>query len=178
VDSRRVHVADVVLDDNYRQGMSVVGAVNVLVERSVFSNTGQRAGTPPMGGVDVEPDDWTQPFINVTFRDCVSWNNRGGGYLVGLSRSNASTPPFSILFDNCSSQADGANYQPAIKDRWIHEDDSINGGYTIGGVSAGTRGSITIRNAVVSDTPRPVSAAAFSIYVSLRSLIRSSIVLL
>jgi hypothetical protein len=35
-----VHVAGVTLDDNYRQGMSVVGALDLLVENSTFSNTG------------------------------------------------------------------------------------------------------------------------------------------
>ena len=42
---QRVHISDCVLDRNYRQGMSVINAVDMLVERVVFSNTN---GTPPM----------------------------------------------------------------------------------------------------------------------------------
>ena len=57
--------------------MSVVGIVDMLVQGSVFSNTGQRHGTPPMAGVDVEPDDTgcnvhqcSEATVNLTLRDC------------------------------------------------------------------------------------------------------------
>jgi hypothetical protein len=43
-----VHIKDVVSTNNYRQGMSVTGAINLLVEDSVFELTG---GTAPMCGV-------------------------------------------------------------------------------------------------------------------------------
>ena len=35
----RVHIADVTADGNYRQGMSIIGAKHMLVERCNFSNT-------------------------------------------------------------------------------------------------------------------------------------------
>ena len=76
VGSKRVHIKDVVLDNNYRQGMSVVGVEDMLVEGSVFSNTGRLHGTPPMAGVDVEPDDTgcdvnrcSDATVNLTFRN-------------------------------------------------------------------------------------------------------------
>lgn len=40
-----IHISDCVLDSNFRQGMSVINASNLLVERTTFSNTD---GTPPM----------------------------------------------------------------------------------------------------------------------------------
>ena len=36
---QRVHIADVHADGNYRQGMSIIGAKDMLVERCNFSNT-------------------------------------------------------------------------------------------------------------------------------------------
>ena len=45
-------VRDVVCDRNYRQGMSVMLAENLLVVNSVFSNT---AGTPPAAGLVRDP---------------------------------------------------------------------------------------------------------------------------
>ena len=36
---QRVHIADVNADGSYRQGMSVIGAKHMLVERCNFSNT-------------------------------------------------------------------------------------------------------------------------------------------
>lgn len=158
VDSRRIHIADVVLDDNYRQGMSVVGIQHMLVERAMFSNTGQGAGTPPMAGVDVEPDDFMQSTVNLTFRDCISRNNIGGGYDVGLRRNNATTylppkPPLSILFENCSVEGSG-DYVPQGPGYATSIDGSF-GGYNIGGIDPGMRGSITVRDAVIYGTPRP-----------------------
>ena len=158
VNSRRVHIADVVLDDNYRQGMSVVGIADMLVENSVFSNTGQGAGTSPMAGVDIEPDDFTQGTVNLTFRNCVSRNNIGGGYDIGLKRNNATTylppkRPLSILFDNCSVEGSG-DYVPQGSG-YISAIDGSFGGYNIGGVEPGLHGSITVRNAVIYGTPRP-----------------------
>ena len=43
--TRNVHIKDFTATNNYRQGMSVTGAVNLLVEDSVFELTG---GTAPM----------------------------------------------------------------------------------------------------------------------------------
>jgi hypothetical protein len=51
--SLNTHIVDCVFDRNYRQGMSVIAAVNLTVERTIFSNT---AGTAPAAGVDLEPD--------------------------------------------------------------------------------------------------------------------------
>jgi hypothetical protein len=50
-DVNNTHIVDCVFDRNYRQGMSVIAAVNLTVERTVFSNT---AGTAPAAGVDRE----------------------------------------------------------------------------------------------------------------------------
>ncbi len=52
-------VRDVVCDRNYRQGMSVMLAENLLVVNSVFSNT---AGTPPAAGLVRQP---LPPFSSV-----------------------------------------------------------------------------------------------------------------
>jgi hypothetical protein len=60
-------VRDVVCDKNYRQGMSVMLAENLLVVNSIFSNT---AGTPPAAGLDIEPDHPNYRFVNVSFRNC------------------------------------------------------------------------------------------------------------
>ena len=75
--SRDIHISDCIFDKNYRQGMSIIGAVNMLVERSVFSNTN---GTAPSAGVDVEPYLPTFEVANVSFIDCQASNNSGPGF--------------------------------------------------------------------------------------------------
>ena len=48
--SKNIYIKDFTATNNYRQGMSVTGAVNLLVEDSTFELTG---GTAPMCGVDL-----------------------------------------------------------------------------------------------------------------------------
>ena len=51
------------------------------VERTIFSNT---AGTAPAAGVDLEPDFPYEDMINISFLDCASVGNAGGGFQVYL----------------------------------------------------------------------------------------------
>lgn len=60
-----------------RQGMSVISAVNLTVENTIFSNT---AGTAPAAGVDLEPDFPHEALVNVTFKGCACVGNAGGGF--------------------------------------------------------------------------------------------------
>jgi hypothetical protein len=96
---RNLHITDCVADRNYRQGMSVCGAVNLLVERVTFSRTN---GTAPQAGVDLEPDHPRQLLSNVTFRDCRSFGNTGCGFQAYLNALNASSEPISIVLSNFS----------------------------------------------------------------------------
>ena len=50
----RVHIADVTADGNYRQGLSIIGAKHMLVERCNFSNT---CASQPAS--DLQPLLWT-----------------------------------------------------------------------------------------------------------------------
>ena len=60
-------IQDCLIDHNYRQGISVISAVNLTVRNTNLSYTGVPSklsghepgvdyGTPPMSGVDCEPD--------------------------------------------------------------------------------------------------------------------------
>ena len=60
--SRNVVIRDFVATNNYRQGLSVTGAVDLLVEDSLFELTG---GTAPMCGIDIEPDTTGNLIQNV-----------------------------------------------------------------------------------------------------------------
>lgn len=96
--SRNIHIRDVVCDDNYRQGISVISAEDLLVENSVFRNTW---GTPPSAGVDIEPDSPQERIRNVVFRNCRFEDNYGDGIEVFLANLKSSSGEVSILFDNC-----------------------------------------------------------------------------
>ena len=101
--SRDVVIRDCVCDRNHRQGISVISAENLLVENCVFKNT---KGTAPEDGVDFEPNNPSDRFVNCVFRNCVSENNAGNGFELALSQSRNTTTPCSIRFENCRTVGD------------------------------------------------------------------------
>ena len=110
--SSNVLIEDCELDHNYRQGISVISAVNLTVRNTTLSYTGVPSalsgdkpgidyGTPPMAGVDLEPDLPNHAFTNVAFEDCRLRSNRGSGFSVYLRRSDPTSPPLSVTFRRC-----------------------------------------------------------------------------
>lgn len=92
-----VFIRDVICDGNNRQGISVIGARNLLIEGSVFSNT---IGTAPMAGIDLEANNARQPMVNIIIRNCVFLNNSQLGMHVWLSHMTSESEDVSILWEN------------------------------------------------------------------------------
>lgn len=101
--SRDIVIRDCVCDRNHRQGLSVISARNLLVENCVFKNT---RGVAPEDGVDFEPNNVGEHFVNCVLRNCVSENNVGNGFEFALMQSRASTEPCSVVVENCRSTGD------------------------------------------------------------------------
>jgi hypothetical protein len=91
-------VRDVTCYDNYRQGISVISAVNLLIENCVLANT---YGTPPGAGIDLEPNNAGEKLVNCVIRNTIMENNEGAGMLVYLKNLSRESDPVSIRFDNC-----------------------------------------------------------------------------
>ena len=100
VTNQNITIRNVVFDRNYRQGVSVISAENLLIEDSVFKET---AGTPPMAGIDFEPNHPSECLINCVLRNCSAENNQGGGFLFYLPNLNRDSQPISIRLENCKS---------------------------------------------------------------------------
>ena len=98
--ARNVTLLDCICDGNHRQGISVIGAQNLLIENCIMRNT---SGTPPQAGIDFEPDHANQPLINCVMRNCLVENNGGSGYEFYLGNLTAATAPLSVLIENCRS---------------------------------------------------------------------------
>ena len=96
--SKDIHIKDVVCDNNYRQGISVISVDGLLVENCVFRNTW---GTPPSSGVDLEPDTPDERLRDVVFRNCLFADNYGDGIEVFLAHLTADSGDVSIRFENC-----------------------------------------------------------------------------
>ena len=131
IPSLNTHVVDCVFDRNYRQGMSVISAINLTVHNTIFSNT---AGTAPAAGVDLEPDHPHEGMANISFTDCSCVGNDGGGFQIYLANYNASTPPFSVRLQNMQISGGGGF------------------GFGFGGLTEGVRGTVVVTDSTVQGT--------------------------
>jgi hypothetical protein len=93
-----VVIRDVACHDNYRQGISVISAVNLLVEDTTMSAT---SGTPPEAGIDFEPNHPAERLENCVLRNCTMEANHGAGILIYLRPLTRASAPVSIRVENC-----------------------------------------------------------------------------
>jgi enterochelin esterase family protein len=114
--------------DNHRQGVSVISAVNLLIENCAFSNTW---GTAPEAGIDLEPDTERQRLVNCVIRNSLFENNNGNQILVHLSPLTSNSEPVSIRFENCLARMTEARLTPP-------EPGPTNGLNGAAGISVGT----------------------------------------
>ncbi|MBP5640590.1 MAG: right-handed parallel beta-helix repeat-containing protein [Victivallales bacterium] len=98
---QNITIKNVICDNNYRQGMSVIAAIDTLVENTKFINTGD---TPPSAGVDFEPNRDNEPIRNFVMRNCLAENNVGCGYTMHLVGMNETTGAVGITLENCISR--------------------------------------------------------------------------
>lgn len=104
--SSDVTIQDCQMDDNRRQGISVISAQDLLVQRCVLSNTGVTSGTAPMAGIDFEPDNAAQRLVNCVLRDCYIYGNTGttaypSGIHSYLGNLTTASQPVSLSFERC-----------------------------------------------------------------------------
>jgi len=129
---RDVTIRDVVCHDHHRQGISVIGAVNLLIENCVMSGT---SGTAPEAGIDLEPNGPEERLENCVIRNCIFEDNAGAGILVYVRPLSRESAPLSILFENC--------YVKSGKDA----------GIAVGAVKDdGPKGTIEFRNCTIENT--------------------------
>ena len=134
--------------DNHRQGVSVISAVNLLIENCLFSNTW---GTAPEAGIDLEPDTENQRLVNCAIRNSLFENNNGNQILVHLSPLTSNSHPVSIRFENCLARMTAARLAPP-------EPGPTNGLNGVAGISVGAirdhgpQGLIEFLNCVTENT--------------------------
>lgn len=128
--NENIIIRDIIADNNYRQGISVISAKNLLIENSVFKNTG---GTAPGAGIDLEPNRPDEQLTNVIIRNSVFEDNVVG-MLMYLKFMDSTSEEVSILWEN--NIVRGGNV--GINLRWPDEN--------------GPSGTVVIRGCIVEDT--------------------------
>ena len=104
VPCRNIVIRNCVCDNNNRQGISVISADRLLIERTVMKNT---RGTAPRSGIDFEPNTSRQVLKKIVMRDCLTENNAGAGYELYAGSLGRISEPIDIMLDNCRSIGDG-----------------------------------------------------------------------
>jgi hypothetical protein len=102
---RDITIRSCVCDSNFRQGISVLDAENLLIEKCVLANT---AGTAPASGIDFEPDSDVERIVNCVMRGCVVTNNAGTGIDVCLNNLRRKSAPVSLTIENCRFEGNSA----------------------------------------------------------------------
>ena len=143
---KNITIRKCVCDKNHRQGISVIGAVNLLIEDTRLTNT---SGTPPMAGIDFEPNHAEEPLVNCVMRNCYSEGNVGGGYVSYLPNQDSNlSGKYSMTFENCVSRNEGGSAF-AFCSRWAR------GGARL------WEGTLTVRNCTFENPGRHcISVAA------------------
>jgi len=95
---RDITLEGLVCDDNYRQGISVTGAENLLMKDCKFVNT---RGTAPQCGVDYEPNYAKNSLANCVAVNCDFDGNAARGVSINCAHLDATSKPISIAFRNC-----------------------------------------------------------------------------
>jgi hypothetical protein len=102
---RDITVRDVICDRNYRQGISVISAENLLIENSVLKGTG---GTAPAAGIDFEPNRADERLVNCVLRNCRIEDNEGYAFHIYARQLDGSSADMSILVENCVTRGTNA----------------------------------------------------------------------
>lgn len=134
-----ITIKDCTLDNNYRQGISVVSIKNGTISNCILSNTN---GTLPEAGIDIEPDDPSERIENLTISKCRFFNNNGNGLQLTTFFMDSSSIDISVIIENCyfSSNFDLSNeYSYAEMAFYDNEFD-------------GTGGNVLVRNCFIENS--------------------------
>jgi hypothetical protein len=78
--------------------MSVISVDGLRVSKSVFAET---QGTPPMAGIDFEPNQADESISNVEISECMFADNAGFGVAVAHHALTAASPKTQIVVLGC-----------------------------------------------------------------------------
>ncbi len=81
--SKNVIIRNAILDFNRRNGLSIVNANTVILERVFSANT---QGTKPMCGIDIEPNRSSDLVSDIVIRHCKTMNNFDVGLVINLTK--------------------------------------------------------------------------------------------
>lgn len=79
INSSDITIKNVILKDNRRNGLTIGGVVNLLLENAYIADT---SGTNPQAGIDIEPDSNSYEVKNVKLNNIETENNGNYGLII------------------------------------------------------------------------------------------------
>src|SRR5690606_10731018 len=95
--SRNISITHGLLDNNRRNGISVISVEGLRIENIVIANTN---GTNPQAGIDFEPNNNKEQLKDVTVRNIYTFNNKNQGIFYCLNQLNGGAEAVSISLEN------------------------------------------------------------------------------
>ncbi|WP_306843364.1 right-handed parallel beta-helix repeat-containing protein [Chryseobacterium lathyri] len=77
----KIEVNYAVIDENRRNGISIVAGENIIVKNSLIANT---YGTVPQAGIDIEPNKPNDYIRNIILENITTYNNAESGLIFSL----------------------------------------------------------------------------------------------
>lgn len=109
------------LDNNRRNGLSLIDGNGITIRNSTLSNTN---GTAPMAGIDVEPDNGDGQVRNILLDKVTTFNNQSWGILVVLGNFKSEKKKnVSVTVNSCAD--DGSEYGMGFANGQSEKDDQI-----------------------------------------------------
>jgi len=123
--SKNVTIRDVVINNAFRNGISVISVEDLLIENTVIHGT---VGTAPRAGIDFEPNVPEQRITNATVRNTVITGNGLNGIQWHLNDLDNDGVASSGLIDNVTisgNVGDGLSFSPGPLPEWEIRDSFI-----------------------------------------------------
>lgn len=79
--SEKIEINFAVIDNNRRNGISIVAGENIFVKNSLIANTN---GTIPQSGIDIEPNKPDDFIKNIFLENIITYNNADSGLIFAL----------------------------------------------------------------------------------------------
>lgn len=79
--SSNINISNLHVDNNRRNGISIISGSNIYITNTVISNT---KGTLPECGIDIEPNSSSEVLNNIVINNVITYNNNGDGINIVL----------------------------------------------------------------------------------------------
>ena len=144
--SRAILLEGITVDGAWRNGLSVISVVNLVVNNSVFANTN---GTNPQCGIDLEPNLSSDRLQGIKFFNITLAQNARCGFTMGPYALANSSQPVGVAIDGMRVIGVPGSVRDAAVNRTL--DDPAGQGIVLSDAYK-VHGSVTIQNINISDT--------------------------